>query len=94
METNSHASHKSTETVSKRPAHMSTDPPNEEMKTSGNDGGATLDEPQASSNEVTDGEEEAGSGITESTSSSKRSRISNWLCNVCGRRSSSSLASS
>lgn len=73
---------------------MSTDPPNEEMETSGNDGGATLDEPQESSNEVTDGEGEEGNGTAESTSSSKRLRISNWLRNVYRRRSSSSLASS
>lgn len=91
MEINSHASHKLTETVSKRAAHMSTDQPNEEMETSGNDGGAILDKPQASSNEVTDGKEEEGSGTTEFTSSSKRSRISNWLRNVCRRKSSSSL---
>lgn len=45
METSSIASHKSTEDISKRAAHMSTDSPNEEMETSENDGNVTLIEP-------------------------------------------------
>ena len=94
METNSHASHNSAKTASKKPAHLSTDPPNGETETSGNDKGGILDEPPSSNNEVTDGKEEEGSGTPESISSSKRSRIFNRLRGVCRRRSSSSLASS
>ena len=94
METNSHASHNLAKTVSKKPEHLSTDSPNREMETSGNDEDGHLDEPPSSITEVTDGEQERDSGTTESTSSSKRWRISNWVRNVCRRRSSSGLASS